>query len=59
MPDNKGITWQLQHANEKIVEVHGKSGMQKFAKIGKRVWVRRDNINSCQCKSNTGIKDWH
>ena len=53
------ITWQLQHANEKTVGVHGKSRVQKFAKIGKRVWVRRDNKNSCQCKSNTGIKDWH
>ena len=53
------FTWKLQHVREKIIEAHGILVVQNIATMRERVWVRRDNINSCQCKIDAGIKDWH
>ena len=52
------FTWKLQHVREKTIEAHGIPMVQNLQQWG-REWGRRDNINLCQCKSNTDIKYWH
>ena len=59
MPNDKGLiymeastcTWENNRS-------HGILVGQNVQQWG-REWVGKDNINSSQCKSNTGIKDWH
>ena len=59
MPNNEGLNYMVATTCKwENNRSHGMPVVQNVQQWG-RDWGRRDNINSCQCKSNTNIKDWH